>query len=62
MMAEGITTTKTVMVEEEPCCSRNYEHVHAPRKENFAKGKVTKNKGVKHVTETKETKDAEDEE
>ena len=55
----GITTTETVMIPEEDCCTRNYEHVHAPKKENFAKGKVTKNKGVKHVTETEDTNESE---
>ena len=44
------------------CCDRPYEHVHAPRKEDFEKGKVTSNKGVPHVTETEEDDDEQVEE
>ena len=44
------------------CCDRPFEHVHAPRKEDFEKGKVTSNKGVPHVTETEEEDDEQVEE
>ena len=44
------------------CCDRVHEHVHAPRKEDFEKGKVTSNKGVPHVTETEEDDDEQVEE
>ena len=38
----------------DPCCPQTWEHVHAPKKEDFEKGKVTSNRGVPHVTEATE--------
>ena len=43
----------------DPCCEQPYEHVHAPRKEDFEKGKVVSNRGVPHVTETEDTDESE---
>ena len=54
------TSSEEVIVDS--CCDRPYEHVHAPRKEDFEKGKVTSNKGVPHVTETEEDDDEQVEE
>ena len=69
-MTTGITTTGSVgtagarasdipRVAGDDCCERSFEHVHAPKKEDFEKGKVTSNKGVPHVTETEEDDEAE---